>query len=407
MDKLRIAVFLNEDFDPKTGGGFSYYQRLVEKIDSFSFDKQIDICFLAKSYVNPESFKKQTIQIPYSEFKKVHWTLKSRLLFKLFSFSFLKHLKLQQKIKNRIEAKIASDEIIFLKQHKVDLVYYLTPDFYPINYPFVATHWDLGHKSMFAFPEVSLNKKIEKRENYHRLTLQKAFAIFAESMQSKTELIEYERINSNRIFVVPLFAGKVVELDVNESDQSSVLKEWDLKKEEFYFYPAQFWAHKNHFALINAFKLVVEKYPNMKLVLSGSDKGNLNYIKQLVENYQLSKNVIFTGFVSDETIFTFYKNATALVMPTYLGPTNMPLLEAYYLGCPVLCSDLQGHREQMADNAIYFNPSNSNDLANKMLQVVGIVKNKTIPISNTNVAEIINQHFLSLYNIRKTFGFDF
>lgn len=405
MDNLRIAVFLYENFDPKAGGRFSYYQRLVEKIDNYTFDKQIEICFVVKRIIGTENFKKQIIQFPCDEIEKVNWTFKIKLFIKILPF--LKFFKIHKKIKNEIEASIALSRVDFLKKAKIDLIYYITPDFYPINYPFIATHWDLGHKSAFSFPEVSCNNKFINREYYHRITLQKAFAIFTESEQSRKELEIYESINKERIFVVPMFAGKVIEMDVDVDTQENILNKWNVLKKEFYFYPAQFWAHKNHFCLIYAFQIVLEKYPNFKLLLSGSDKGNLEYIKELVKFKKIEKNVIFTDIVTDEEIYTFYKNTIALVMPTYIGPTNMPLLEAQYLGCPVLCSDLDGHKEQMKNNAIYFDPKNYFELAMKMEEIIYQKFYNKQFLEELNIAKLLNKHFLALYNIRKTYGFNF
>jgi glycosyltransferase involved in cell wall biosynthesis len=57
-------------------------------------------------------------------------------------------------------------------------------------------------------------------------------------------------------------------------------------------------------------------------------------------------------------------------MPTLLGPTNMPLLEAYYIGCPVICSDLEGHREILENNALYFNPLSWQEILKKMKTIL-------------------------------------
>ena len=46
----------------------------------------------------------------------------------------------------------------------------------------------------------------------------------------------------------------------------------------------------------------------------------------------------------------------ALVMPTFFGPTNIPILEAWAFGCPVLTSDIRGIREQVGDAAVLVNP---------------------------------------------------
>jgi len=58
--------------------------------------------------------------------------------------------------------------------------------------------------------------------------------------------------------------------------------------------------------------------------------------------------------------------ATALIMPTYLGPTNIPVVEAWQTGCPILYSDIRGCREQAGDAALLFNPDRPSDIAEKI-----------------------------------------
>ncbi|MDR0799418.1 MAG: glycosyltransferase, partial [Dysgonamonadaceae bacterium] len=152
--------------------------------------------------------------------------------------------------------------------------------------------------------------------------------------------------------------------------QQAILEEYQLKQHQFFFYPAQFWAHKNHTVLLAAFAQLLCSYPDYQLVLTGSDKGNKSYIQSLATQLGIESNIRFVGFVAMETINTLYRNAAALVMPTYLGPTNMPLIEAMELDCPVVCSDLKGHREMMGDAAIYFDPSNKEELYQSLSEVI-------------------------------------
>ena len=44
-------------------------------------------------------------------------------------------------------------------------------------------------------------------------------------------------------------------------------------------------------------------------------------------------------------------------MPSFLGPTNIPPIEAFLHACPVLLSDVYAAREQCKNNALYFNPN--------------------------------------------------
>ena len=58
-----------------------------------------------------------------------------------------------------------------------------------------------------------------------------------------------------------------------------------------------------------------------------------------------------------------YRNAVALVFPSYFGPDNLPPLEAFALGCPVIAADLPGASEQLGDGALLVSASNEFEFA--------------------------------------------
>jgi glycosyltransferase involved in cell wall biosynthesis len=261
----------------------------------------------------------------------------------------------------------------------------------------------MGARSMFICQKFFNDTSYIQWYNYNKITLLKAFAIFVESEQSKKDLVQFDQIYERKIRVLPLFPGKVIQVKLSDHEQNLILEKWGVEKSKFYFYPAQFWALKNHYGLIMAFKIVIKKYPEFKIVFSGADKDdNLKYIKSIVKRENLENHIIFTGFISNEEVYTFYRNTIALVMPTLLGPTNMPLMEAYHLNCPVICSDFEGHREQLGDYALYADPINHEDIASQMILILNKKNNIEIkPLSNT--MSILNDNFKYLYNIRKIF----
>ena len=73
--------------------------------------------------------------------------------------------------------------------------------------------------------------------------------------------------------------------------------------------------------------------------------------------------VKYIGFAPNEEIYHLYKQSVALVMPSYFGPTNIPPLEAFAIGTPVIYSDLAGLREQVGDAALLCNLKDPNHLA--------------------------------------------
>ena len=263
---------------------------------------------------------------------------------------------------------------------------------------------------MYPFPEVSMHGIYEARKNSVEQTLFQAFAVFCESETGKKEAINLYKLYSEKIYIIPLPPGRVVDLNVLAEEQNKILSDYQLEPNKFFFYPAQFWAHKNHYNLVISFKEFILSHADFKLVLTGSDQGNLKYIKSIVNDLNLSENVLFTGFVEENVIYTFYKNALCLVMPTFLGPTNMPLLEAQNLGCKIICSNLPGHREMLKENAIYIDPKNSKSILEAMNFHFHNVS-KPEPSENTffnlnNSLRYLEKNIVELIPAIKTFGLE-
>ena len=87
------------------------------------------------------------------------------------------------------------------------------------------------------------------------------------------------------------------------------------------------------------------------------------YIERFANNLGLKDRIRFIGFVSNEEIVALYRHSIALVMPSYFGPTNLPPLEAFQLGVPVLYPDKAGLREQVGDAALLMNLKNPESMA--------------------------------------------
>ena len=82
----------------------------------------------------------------------------------------------------------------------------------------------------------------------------------------------------------------------------------------------------------------------------------------------------YIGFAPNNEIPFLYKQSLALVMPTYLGPTNIPPLEAFFYETPVCYSDTPFFRESMTDSVFFMDLRDPNSLVRKLL----IIKNDKI-----------------------------
>lgn len=251
-----------------------------------------------------------------------------------------------------------------LAAEKIDLVLFLSPSPLALElrgHNYVYTVWDLCHLDHPEFPEVNFKNQFEAREYLYRNVLRKAVSVIVDSDHGKVNLQQRHNVDAARVAVLPFLP--CVDSTFNFEPEGAV----DVKVKygisgDYIFYPAQFWAHKNHIYILRALKLMVDNGSPVHAVFSGSDKGNLPMILEHASALGLSKLVHYIGFVQRSEIPSLYRQALALVMPTWFGPTNLPPLEAFQWDCPVCYSDLPGLREQVGDAAFLLDLSRPESL---------------------------------------------
>jgi len=76
--------------------------------------------------------------------------------------------------------------------------------------------------------------------------------------------------------------------------------------------------------------------------------------------------ILITGFVSEKELDDLYKNASLFVFPSLCEGFGLPPLEAMKRGIPVVSSNLTCMPEILGDAALYFDPLNVDDMAEKI-----------------------------------------
>ena len=248
------------------------------------------------------------------------------------------------------------------RKYQIDVMLFFSPLRPPLDLPYITTVWDLEHRNQPWFPEVSNMGEWYSREKGYLNTLGRASYILTGTKCGKEEIMRFYNLPPNRIRVIPFPTPRFALNGVNKTT-TNVAKRYGISG-EYLFYPAQFWAHKNHINLLYSLKLLHEKYgTRLSLVLVGSDKGNLTHVQRMVVELGLSNYVHILGFVSQEEVIDLYKNALALTFVSFFGPDNLPPLEAFALGCPVIAARLPGAEEQLGDAAVRVDPKNPEEIA--------------------------------------------
>jgi len=128
----------------------------------------------------------------------------------------------------------------------------------------------------------------------------------------------------------------------------------------FLLYPANFWPHKNHKVLLDAFRILKARIPELQLVLTG---GKASFASPDLQAKLRLEGVDLRGYVSKEVLSCLMQSADCLVFPSIYEGFGMPVLEALQHGTPVSCSNTSSLPEVGGGAAEYFDPKNPENIA--------------------------------------------
>jgi glycosyltransferase involved in cell wall biosynthesis len=142
-----------------------------------------------------------------------------------------------------------------------------------------------------------------------------------------------------------------------------------LAEQPYLFYPAMIRPDKNHLNLIRAMGILKSQGVETHALFTGDPGLMEQMLTDEIKQQQLEDCISFVSYVDDEELCYLFQHAQAMVMPTLAGPTNIPQLEAFALGCPVLTSDIYAMSWQIGDAGILFDPESPEDIADAIHQV--------------------------------------
>jgi glycosyltransferase involved in cell wall biosynthesis len=260
----------------------------------------------------------------------------------------------------------------FLIKHQrcFDLVHITTS-----NYPLalkngVCTVHDLGFKegALIDEPWYYFGAKTAYMDIVYRSMIKKARRVIADSHYTKAALDRFYGLTPQqhaKTSVVHLGWEHVKELaqDANYSDKLP-------PSNRYLFYLGTYRQHKNLGNLLEGFKISLNHIPSdVALVAGGYSRHGLDKFAGVLESInQNGKRAHLTGYIPDAVIGEYFRLADAYIMPSLVEGFGIPILEAFYHGCPVLCSNACSLPEVAGDAAIYFDPYRPEDIAEAIIR---------------------------------------
>jgi glycosyltransferase involved in cell wall biosynthesis len=239
--------------------------------------------------------------------------------------------------------------------------------------PYVMAVHDLQHRLHPEFPEVSDDGEWSHREYLFRNGIKGALMTLVDSEIGREDVLDCygDLVDADRVAVLPFLPASYLSSPGDASGAIRVQERFGLP-ERYLLFPAQFWPHKNHVRVVQALgRIRRERGIDVAVAMCGSAgdpqrDSVLERVRETARAEGVDDLVHYLGYVDDDLMGPLYSASRGVILPTFFGPTNIPVLEAWALGVPVLTSDIRGIREQCGDAAILVDPDSSESISQGM-----------------------------------------
>ncbi|MET4450312.1 glycosyltransferase family 1 protein [Bradyrhizobium sp. RT3b] len=251
------------------------------------------------------------------------------------------------------------------RSHKIDAVWENARFFgWRSPYPTVAWIPDLQHRQL---PHLFSSKAWRRREIGFQLQVLSGRTIVLSSLSAERHCRAYYPRTKGRTAVVKFASEPSPEL--LRLDPVQVLQKYDLPGTYFYL-PNQFWQHKNHKIVLDALAMLSQRGIRPVVIASGGgDPNEPEYLDQIVREAAdrgLAQQFRYLGMIPLPEVYALLRASTALINPSRFEGWSTTVEEAKSFGVPMILSNIDVHREQAENKALYFQPDDPQGLADHL-----------------------------------------
>lgn len=396
---MRIGIFVYLIPIGKSGGVQQYTEQLVYALSKYANDKLVIFC----SEENKELFEKYksdktSVTVLPRRSKYIRMLTNNRYIRQSRVLYFLSRIIFYNRYSQKLMDRLGDYKNMIEKT--VDVIHfpYQALDRYDFKIPTIISLHDLQHK---IYPNFFTKKEIKKRDTYYKKSAELCTRIMVSFECIKNDIVNFYKINPEKIDICGLGYDKKV--FINADIFPKIQEKYNIPQ-EYILYPAVTWEHKNHIRLMQAFKILHDKFSKkIHLVCTGSKNDFYLKIKEEIEKLNLDKYVIFTGYLPEQEFNVVLNKARAVVIPTLYEAESIPLIEAMAFGVPVVCSSVTVLPEQIGDGRFIFDPLSPDDMADKIYKIISDknfidenIKNSAMQVENIRWNKKIN-NFINSY----------
>lgn len=355
---MNMKIGINASFLRKQSTGLGQVTaNLIKKIAESSDDKDAEFLLYLEEDVKLK-LPKKTASSAVKFHKRIFLPAYKRddLIRKIWWEKFLLPRKIKKDRCDVFLSLYQSTTVLSGKTKHLMIVHDLIPKFFP-------HYLNNGRKKLYQ-------KLVEK-------AIKKSDKIIAISHRTEKDLINHLQIDPKKITVSYIDVDPIYKKKVTQAESQKVLKKHKLTPGYIYG-GGGLEVRKNVESVVRAYKLLLEnadkkdKLP--KLAIFGKLLPELaplvTDLEMLVSQLGLKKQVVILGQVSQADSPALYANASVFVYPSFYEGFGLPVLEAMNQGVPVITSKTSSLPEVGSDSVLYCDPSDVEDLAMVMKNVL-------------------------------------
>ena len=237
----------------------------------------------------------------------------------------------------------------------------ITPPVMVVKSKIIGWIPDYQHK---YFPEFFSKEELAYRDRMFAFLAGISDRIVCSSLAVKADLQQFYPIARERGFVLRFTAEPPA--SALRGDIQQTLERFDIDQPYAYL-PYQFWVHKNHKQIFEAWSLLKSRGKNFLLICSGAtndarDPEHYERLQAMLRSHDLT-NIRVLGMIDRDDQWQLYRGAKMVVQPSLFEGWSTSVEEAKSLGKPLLLSDIPVHREQLLSSDGFFQPHDTPGLA--------------------------------------------
>ena len=197
-------------------------------------------------------------------------------------------------------------------------------------------------------------------------TIKQADRIIAVSECTKRDILEFGKINPEKISVIYQSCNPKFTNMPTESEMETTAKKYDLP-ERYLLCVGTIEERKNLMLAVKSLKLLPE---DIHLVAVGKKTKYADKVMETADKIGVSHRLHLLSGVSDDELNVIYKKAEVFVYPSRYEGFGIPIIEAIFCGLPVVACTGSCLEEAGGPDCLYVNPDDSKGMADAIIQLL-------------------------------------